>query len=136
MVMGLELRGSLPSPSGHMVPPPPLEALAGAGNGTSGGCPFAEPELLAVPTDPADSRGWVGDGEPHMRGARGNHGACCPASHPVPARHYCSQNPCEAHWVWGSSNAEATLSLINKNRASVCSIMTASLCGVCMGVFL
>lgn len=56
---------------------------------------------------------------------------CLP--HPVPARH-CSQNPREAHWVWGSSNAEATLSLINKNRASVCSTVTASLCGVCAWV--
>ncbi|KAB1257129.1 hypothetical protein Cadr_000026266 [Camelus dromedarius] len=36
-------------------------------------CPFAEPELLA----------------PHVRGAGGNHKACCPASHRVPARHRC-----------------------------------------------
>ena len=32
------------------------------------------------------------------------------------------------------SNAEAALSLTNKNRACVCLIMTASLCGVCMGM--
>lgn len=52
---GFGVERLFPSPSGHMVPLPILEAPAGAGNGTSGGCPFAEPELLAVPTDPADS---------------------------------------------------------------------------------
>lgn len=44
-----------PSPNSQMVPPQTREALAGQGLGHLGECLLAEPELLAVPIDPADS---------------------------------------------------------------------------------
>lgn len=115
MVMGLELKALSLPPSGHMVPPPPLEAWQEQAAGHLGDVHLLSPscwQCLLV----ADSRGWVGDERATHEGSAGTtEPAALPPTRCLPD--ITVPRSCEAHWVWGSSNAEATLSLIPARTA-------------------